>query len=339
MVVFDSLQDSNYTFEVDPVTYTWGWGGVNSLDALFVQLHSVGLITLQEPYVNVADVNLNTVINATDALQIAQRFAGLLSGFDAGDWYPSALQIDMNFGSNSLVNAQIGLLSVGDVNGSHTPISGLKASETSLAYQGHLMMAEEMQMPVSVAEAVELGAVSIVMQLPVGMEITAITMADGQSPVFNVEEGVLKLSWFSMEAIQLNAGDILMNLQLRSSNANVPQGFALLPGTVFGNAAAEKVGLSALVMPEISESIAAISSFPNPAANEMQIHFSLPEAGNITIEMTDVLGASVQILTAESHAAGNHTLSVNLNRLSEGTYFLQLRGEGFQAVHKVLVVR
>jgi hypothetical protein len=92
-------------------------------------------------------------------------------------------------------------------------------------------------------------------------------------------------------------------------------------------------------MPEISESIAAISSFPNPAANEMQIHFSLPEAGNITIEMTDVLGESVQILTGEWRAAGNHTQSVNLSHLSGGTYFLQLRGEGFQAVHKVLVVR
>lgn len=339
VVVFDSLQDANYTFEVDPITYTWGWGGVNSLDALFVQLHSVGLITLQEPYVNVADVNLSTVINATDALQIAQRFAGLLSGFDAGDWYPSDVQIDMTFGTNSSVNAQIGLLTIGDVNGSHTPISGLKASETSLACQGHLMLEEEMQIPVSVAEAVELGAVSIVMQLPDGMEVTAITMADGQSPVFNVEDGVLKLSWFSMEAMQLNPGDILMNLQLRSSIDKAPQGFALLPGTVFGNAAAEKVSLNALLMPEISESIAAISSFPNPAANEMQIHFSLPEAGNITIEMTDVLGASVQILTREWRTAGNHTQSVNLSPLSEGTYFLQLRGEGFQAVHKVLVVR
>jgi hypothetical protein len=228
---------------------------------------------------------------------------------------------------------------MGDVNGSHTPISVLKASETSLVYQGQMMLEQEMQLPIAVAEAVELGAVSIVMQLPAGLEITAITMADGQSPVFNVEDGILKLSWFSMEAIQLNAGDILMNLQLRSSIDNVPQGFALLPGTVFGNAAAEKVGLSALVMPEISKSVAAISSFPNPAANEMQIHYSLPQAGNITIELTDVLGASVQVITREWHSAGNHTQAVNLSRLSEGTYFLQLQGEDFRAVQKVLVVR
>ncbi|MBE0640844.1 MAG: hypothetical protein IH599_02330, partial [Bacteroidales bacterium] len=64
----------------------WGWGGVNTTDALLVARHFVKLDTLKGLSLDAADVNQDQTENTTDAVLIARRFAGLVSSFAAGDW-------------------------------------------------------------------------------------------------------------------------------------------------------------------------------------------------------------------------------------------------------------
>ena len=83
---FNGLDTASYLIE-PALNGRWGWGGVNATDGLLVALHFVNLVNLQGVFLGAADVDTSNYVNATDALAISQRFAGLIPGFIAGDWH------------------------------------------------------------------------------------------------------------------------------------------------------------------------------------------------------------------------------------------------------------
>jgi hypothetical protein len=86
--------DGSFAFPVWPGDYLlsattnrpWVYGASNAVDALKVARHFVGLDTLKGLKLEAGDVNAMFGVNTTDALQILQRFSGIISSFAAGDW-------------------------------------------------------------------------------------------------------------------------------------------------------------------------------------------------------------------------------------------------------------
>ncbi|HRZ76930.1 MAG TPA: dockerin type I domain-containing protein, partial [Bacteroidales bacterium] len=118
-ISFDSLPLGDYYITASH-TGAWISGASNSVDALAIMQHYVHLISLSGIYLQcAADVNASGFINATDALQVAQRFTGLVQAFGAGDWCFSPGNIDLLNPENYSVVIQ-GVM-VGDVNGSYVP--------------------------------------------------------------------------------------------------------------------------------------------------------------------------------------------------------------------------
>jgi len=97
------------------------WGGVNSLDALLIAQHFVGMQPFCPLRMRAADVNGDGNVNATDAMLVMKRYVHIISAFPAGDW---VVEGNWNL-SLSLpgVNCNLKAICVGDVNGSHTPLS------------------------------------------------------------------------------------------------------------------------------------------------------------------------------------------------------------------------
>jgi alpha-amylase len=94
------------------------WGGVNQTDALLANQAFAQTTVLTNLQWKAADVNLTQIVNSTDALLIARRFAGLLGGFAAGDWVFDSKSFNLSQGSNQVTTT---ILCTGDVNGSHSP--------------------------------------------------------------------------------------------------------------------------------------------------------------------------------------------------------------------------
>jgi len=80
---FNNLSYGNYSLNVSS---TKPWGGVTATDALLINLHTVGIITVTGLPLVAANVNLSPTVNATDALIVQLRIVGILNQFTAGNW-------------------------------------------------------------------------------------------------------------------------------------------------------------------------------------------------------------------------------------------------------------
>ncbi|MCX6270999.1 MAG: metallophosphoesterase [Bacteroidetes bacterium] len=125
--ISQTLTNINGSFSFPPVlpgqyavrcSHNGLWGGVNSIDALLVLRHFVGLTHLEGVHKLAADPDGNSYINAADALYVSKRFTGLISSFPAGDWMFESPPVTLS-GTNIFLT--IKGLCTGDVNGSYTP--------------------------------------------------------------------------------------------------------------------------------------------------------------------------------------------------------------------------
>lgn len=88
-----------------------------------------------------------------------------------------------------------------------------------------------------------------------------------------------------------------------------------------------------------------LCAFPNPFNPQTTIRFNLPEPGPIEIEIYDISGRRVWSLeTPPSLSAGDHEFVWNGNdrtgrQLASGTYFLKIRGGGFQASKRLVLLK
>ena len=83
---------------------------------------------------------------------------------------------------------------------------------------------------------------------------------------------------------------------------------------------------------------------PNPAADSGILHFSLPTAGHVELDLYSVSGRRVRSLASGWFAAGEHVVPWHRvndagEALGSGVYFVRLRGEGIDRTQKLIVAR
>lgn len=79
----------------------------------------------------------------------------------------------------------------------------------------------------------------------------------------------------------------------------------------------------------ILESFSLQQNYPNPFNPSTTIKFSIPESGEVSLKIYDVIGKEVATLVDEIKSVGNYEISFNSNsnglNLSSGVYFYQLK--------------
>ncbi|MDP8238131.1 MAG: T9SS type A sorting domain-containing protein [Candidatus Hatepunaea meridiana] len=81
------------------------------------------------------------------------------------------------------------------------------------------------------------------------------------------------------------------------------------------------------------------STYPNPFNSQMQVSYSLPEAGNVKLSVYDLTGRSVMELFNGHHQAGMHTTLLDGSNLASGIYLIRFETSGFISQVKVALVR
>lgn len=79
--------------------------------------------------------------------------------------------------------------------------------------------------------------------------------------------------------------------------------------------------------------------WPNPTVTTAQVDFTLEEAGEISLDVFDVLGRRVAQVASGEYAAGRHVLPLNTNDLASGVYVVRLTAGSQVAVQRVTVAR
>lgn len=78
--------------------------------------------------------------------------------------------------------------------------------------------------------------------------------------------------------------------------------------------------------------------FPNPAAQNTTISFTIFERTHVTINMYDVLGNMVSTSNQDaSFEKGNHEISINTSNLSNGVYTISLEVDGSKETKKLII--
>ena len=83
----------------------------------------------------------------------------------------------------------------------------------------------------------------------------------------------------------------------------------------------------------------ALGNDPNPVFSSTTIHFSLAQAGEISLSVHDMAGRLVEMLVNESKGAGTHRVLFDTKNLPTGTYFILARTSHSSRVGKFQVVK
>ena len=88
---------------------------------------------------------------------------------------------------------------------------------------------------------------------------------------------------------------------------------------------------------ELPESSALLTNFPNPFVGETVLQFRTMEPANVRLEMFDVLGRRVAIVTDQIYGSGMHQMRVDGVAMPSGVYFVRMKADGRQVgVQKVV---
>ncbi|HEY3294477.1 MAG TPA: S8 family serine peptidase [bacterium] len=80
-------------------------------------------------------------------------------------------------------------------------------------------------------------------------------------------------------------------------------------------------------------------NYPNPFNPTTRIEYGLPKAAPVSLDIFDILGRNVAVLSAGTQDAGVHTVSFDGTNLGSGIYYCRLRAGEFVHVQKMLLMR
>jgi hypothetical protein len=81
-----------------------------------------------------------------------------------------------------------------------------------------------------------------------------------------------------------------------------------------------------------------LKSYPNPLSQSTSITFTLPEASEVTLTITDALGCGTPLLHSAWMDAGQHDITWNASKIPSGVYLCRLSCSGESVTEQVVVM-
>ena len=90
---------------------------------------------------------------------------------------------------------------------------------------------------------------------------------------------------------------------------------------------------------DLPEAVRLHQNYPNPFSPSTNIRYTLSTAGDVRLEVFNLLGQSVATLVSGHRTAGEHTVSFDASGLGSGVYFYQIEAGGAMQTMKMMLVR
>ncbi|UCH66955.1 MAG: T9SS type A sorting domain-containing protein [Ignavibacterium sp.] len=81
------------------------------------------------------------------------------------------------------------------------------------------------------------------------------------------------------------------------------------------------------------------NNYPNPFNPSTNIRYQLPEPGNVSLKVFDVLGREVMELVDEQQAAGSYNINFEASDLASGIYFYRLKAGSYVSIKKMMLLK
>lgn len=90
---------------------------------------------------------------------------------------------------------------------------------------------------------------------------------------------------------------------------------------------------------ERPERLELAQNYPNPFNPATVINYTLPQAGNVVLEVFDMTGRRVAVLTNGVQSAGSHSIDFDASDLSSGVYMYRLQTAGSVLTRKMTLIK
>lgn len=90
---------------------------------------------------------------------------------------------------------------------------------------------------------------------------------------------------------------------------------------------------------ELPNEVTLDQNFPNPFNPTTNISFTLPQAGEVRLQVFDLLGREVSTLVNSRQSAGAHTVTFDASSLSSGVYIYRLQVSGVVLTRKLTLIK
>jgi hypothetical protein len=327
--LFSGIPQGTYQMTASTNKPWGGLGAVNASDALIMKRHFNVMANLTGINFKAGDVNGTGLINGTDALMVHRRYVGEDNSFPVGDWaydLPASIQI---VSGQELQESNLALV-YGDVNGTYTPDINLRQQWLRLDNNGTLQSTNGIiEWPVYVQGSYDLGAVSLDLQVPEGLSVQGIRMGGGASNadlIYKQEGRELRLGWYSLDALQLHAGQPLLFLQL---SGNGEGELSMGKYSELADAWAVSHGDFMLSAPRLNNRSETSSwhalVYPNPTTANATVSVRLPSSGDLSVSVTDLSGRIVMQASPTFVSGGLQEINLESTAWAEGQYHVALK--------------
>ena len=354
---FEFVDIPNNTYTID-VSTSMETGGINSLDAGKANLWWTSPSEIEQIRWIAGEVDSSGLINATDAGMIQQHFV-FNTPFTRGEWAfwkqndvsslnpPASINNIIIDGEN--FSQDFYGICVGDFKGDFIPnfTPRVSASDLILIKESTIISRQEMEfeLPIKVTSKIQLAALSLIVDIP----STKVKVKDvylihdlAKIPVdFNVAEDELRIGWNAPKSINYNVGSTLLTLILETTNDfQAGDEFQLkiiddsrnqladseyepienivlsAPGVVFSPTGLNETKFDNGSMMEI---------YPNPFQETTFINYTIPEEGEVTIEVFNVRGVLLKTLINKVQEQGRYSVKYSSSKNEPGIYSVILR--------------
>lgn len=86
----------------------------------------------------------------------------------------------------------------------------------------------------------------------------------------------------------------------------------------------------------IEKPVSAVSVYPNPATDMLSLNFSISQAGNTEIRITNLVGQQVSSFSNAATTAGSNLVSIDVSNIPAGVYFVSIVHNGVAESHKFI---
>lgn len=325
------------------------WGGGNAIDALLIANHFTGFMPITGLRLLAADCNGDGAVNAVDALLVMRRSVMLINSFPVGDWIFETKTVTVNNGS--VINNFMGIC-YGDVNGSFVPAAKLIPSVV-LNTQGTqaILTNEEFNLPIQAGQSMTIGAVSLVLDIPSGLDITSVRPSDvlkSANFVYNILDGKLYIEWYTLNGLEVKRGETLFTMTANTNKFADTKEFAFnIDGeSAIGDPKARIIEGAIITIPKVKVvegSFSLGNNYPNPFSNTTEISYTLPETGKVSLVIYNAFGDVIAEVVNEEQTAGNYTVKYDGSKLAQGVYFYRMVVNGinktYEGVNRMIITK
>jgi hypothetical protein len=341
-------------------------GGVNTTDAGQIVVYAHTPYATDEIRWLAGDVNADGVINVNDAGKTMLRFVygdsnpiGQFGHYWNYYWVGSMnttnstppLPMSIVIGGGNATGDIFGQCT-GDFNGNFAPGVMKSANESLTLDYGQNVIVDvntEFELPVYAGMDMKVGAVSLIMDFPSDdVEITDVFFSsDPESGLqYNVNGNELRIGWYSLAPVWLNEGESLVTLKMKMKTSTEEGIYFSLVDSQLNELAdgdfdvfdatliidiPSKSALGFGNNNEVAENIE-LSNHPNPFIGTTTLTYSIPENGEVTLEIYDMIGNKMKVEVDATQDAGNYSVIMDANELQPGIYTAILKYKTRDAV-------